>query len=179
GPGQRGGVPPMNPLSFLQPGLGFFVPGKYDSSCVGLELGRGAFWAAYGGEKPGEVELDWSHRFPLDESDPEHGPKAGALDSALDHLCEKLPASYYNLQVALPDPSVQFEVFELDKMPPPGRPLTEFLAWRFNQERDPALPALAFTSQSLGQEDGKYHLLAAAMERNQLDLLEQSLGNKG
>ena len=128
--------------------------------------------------------VEWARQVPLDfplfEGEPS-GETGSLLAQALAPLFEKAKKTYCTFQVALPDPLVKFEVFEMDKVPPRGKAMEEFLAWRFNQDlnKEETRPPLAFASQLLGEEDGKSLVLAMGVEKNWLLALQQAFEKAG
>src|ERR1035441_2396546 len=164
-----------SPNTFLRKAFNHLKPPPGESPCMGIALGRRFLWAlqASGGSmRPdGLRPVEWARQVPLDfplfEGEPS-GETGSLLAQALAPLFEKAKKTYCTFQVALPDPLVKFEVFEMDKVPPRGKAMEEFLAWRFNQDlnKEETRPPLAFASQLLGEEDGKSLVLAMGGEKN-------------
>ncbi|HXL73750.1 MAG TPA: hypothetical protein VN963_09010 [bacterium] len=160
--------------------LDFFNPLPGDSPCWGLALGRKALWAVRRLEKEGSPWVEKCQRIPLDSPLFTGSPSpesVGALTKALNGLDHPKKGSYQTFQVALPDPLTRFEVFELEKVPAAGKPLREFLAWRFHQGREGE--ALVFTHQVFGQAEGKNLLLCLAVEEEWMKVLNESLSQSG
>lgn len=160
----------------------FFKAGSTKVPCLGLALGRQSLWASMTGfEKAGDAP-EWSGRFPLEGVFSAQGSPLAApvkMEEAAGAVRQKLGDSFFDLQVALPDAAVRLEVLSLDKLPPRGKALEDFLTWRFNGDRNPDAPALAFTTQALGEEDGKPLLMALAVERGWLSSLTAGLRAHG
>jgi len=160
--------------------VNFFRPLPGDVPCWGLSLGRQALWAARRLEMESAAHVDECFQIPLDAPlfagapSPETG---SALTQALKVLAEKKKGSFQTLQVALPDPMARFEVFEVEKVPAPGNPLQEFLAWRFHQGGEDE--KLVFAHQILGKEEGKNLLLGLAFEQRWMSLLKECLSGAG
>ena len=177
---QPAASPSRRPL--LKKVLGFFQPQAGDVPCLGLTFGRRELWAVCAREGEGGVEAEWSEKFSLEGNLFSGEPSAQALlslNSALGAVAKRVKGNFLEVQVALPDPALSFEVFELEKIPGSGAPRREFLTWRFNQSRRPSDPPLAFTSQLLGEEEDKTLLWAAAVEQRWLDLLRQAFHSAG
>jgi hypothetical protein len=104
---------------------------------------------------------------------------AAQLARALAALFEKTKGTYTTFQAALPDPLMKFEVFELEKVPDPGKAMDEFLAWRFNQDKEENLAPLAFTHQILGTEGGKSLVLGIALEQKWLQAVQRAFERSG
>jgi hypothetical protein len=175
---------PQNPL--LNKALNYFWPRSGESPCIGVALGRRALWAVQTSPSPeksdGHRKVDWFEKIPLEsplfEGEPveETIPR---LARALAAIFERAKGTYTTFQAALPDPLVKFEVFDLEKVPDPGKAMDEFLAWRFNQGKEESPVPSTFTHQFLGAEDGKSLLLGMALEQKWLQAVEQAFERTG
>ncbi|HTC19426.1 MAG TPA: hypothetical protein VK859_01165 [bacterium] len=165
----------------LNKALNYFWPRSGESPCIGVALGRRALWAVQTSPLPEKSDdrrqVDWSERipleFPLFEGEPSDQTMS-QLARALAPLFDKARGTYSTFQVALPDPLVKFEVFELEKVPEAGKAMDEFLTWRFNQGKEESPVPLAFAHQLLGSEDGKSLVLGMALEQKWLQAVQRA-----
>lgn len=168
----------MTSTPILEKVLHFLKPLPSDIPCLGIVLGRESLWALCAKKEKEKTSVEWSERFALETvlfSKEEPPAEEASLVSVLKSIRQKCGKSFFDLQVALPDPAFKFEVFELEKIPASGSAMREYLNWRFNPEKDPAAVPLAFTTQSLGAEEGKNLLWACAVERRWLDFVNRHL----
>jgi hypothetical protein len=160
--------------------INFFVPLKGETPCLGIAFGRKAFWAARIHGVDGSAKVEDCQRVPLEAEMFSGAPSEKAVSGLalkLSALFKKVENPYLELQVALPDPAVRFEVFELEKLPRQGAPLRNFLAWRLKEGHKES--NFTFASQVLGEEEGKILLLGMAVEEGWLSALKKAFRDAG
>lgn len=142
-----------------------------------MALGWEALWAARSSVHKGEVRFEWANQVALSSPLLSEGA-VESLALALKEVLEKSGNNYQALQLALPDPLVQFEVFEVDKVPFAGSPMTEFLEWRLTPTASKKEP-LVFSSQPLGRDGDSELLLGMAVGKKWVDLIEAACQKAG
>lgn len=165
----------------LRKALDFFRPLPGETPCLGLTLGRDGLTAleTVGADEKARV---LSHQFfplpaPLFTAPP--SPEAlTALSSVLAGLFREKEDHYYTLQVSLPDPAAQWEVFELEQVPAAGNATDEFLRWRFQSDAQEKT-SRRFRSQKLGVESGRQLLLGVGLDTAWLEAIEGALERSG
>lgn len=162
---------PAKPASWAD----FFIGRAQEVPCLGLEIGRESFWIARMNPKGEAARLEWCEKRLLPQT-AFSGAPTGGFSSELAKALKPFFSSkeYEVLQVALPDPAVRLEVFEVEKVPASQKDLREFLEWRFNQGKEGEKQPLAFTTQILGVEEGKTLLLSMAVDSRWLDSFNQA-----
>jgi hypothetical protein len=157
-----------------------------ENPCLGIALGRRTLWAVLASPIIGSPDIrhqvEWSEHISLGEVLFEGDPsleRVTQLTKILTSLFEKTKGTYTTFQVALPDPLVKFEVFELEKVPDEGKAMGEFLTWRFNKDQKENIAPPAFTRQLLGMEGGKSLVLGMAVEPKWLQVLQQAFDKAG
>lgn len=159
--------------------FGFLKPLPNETACVGLAFSRKSVWAAQTIGAVGKSRMKWCEKITF-ENPLFHGlpteETTSRLTMALKPILEKMKDSYVTLQIALPDPTAHWEVFELDKVPAEGKAVNEFLAWRFGQAQEKTVSPLVFTSQLLGMEGNKHLFLGLGFDRNWLEAIQRAVG---
>jgi hypothetical protein len=162
--------------------IDFLLYPQGGAPCLGVALGRRALWFVQtrSGDKAAKVES--CGRIPVEGwlfSGTPTDETVSKLALTLAPVLKNLKNTYFCVQVALPDPLVKFEVFELEKLPPRGSPTSEFLNWRFKADPKGPAASLAVASQVLGEQDGKFLLLGMAVEKAWLDALKRVFHGAG
>ncbi len=164
----------------LQKAVDFFRPLPGETTCLGIALGRQEVSVVETLESPDKIQIRYSESFPLPVSFWVGTPQLEALPVLTSVLIPFFQnnENYRTVQVSLPDAAAQWEVFELGKVPAAGNFLDKFLDWRFNPNGSQADP-LAFTSQFLGEEEGKKLLLGVALNQAWLELVRKAFEAAG
>jgi len=166
-------------LSWIDP----FWPRPGDRPILGLAFARHSLDLLQSRWDQGTRSVEWSGSLPLEREFFIGTPPrdtAQYLAKSLAPFLEKNRGRYVALQVALPDPSVRAEVFELECVPKSEKVLREFLTWHFNPPVDGVKgegPVLA--SQVLGEEGGKVLLLGSAFDASWLKALKEAFRLNG
>lgn len=166
------------PLSWLD----FFTTPKDGTPCLGVVLGRRSLWAAQVRMKGPAVEWEGTQAVPLEKELFTGAPTAetiAGLSGSLAPLFEKWKGRFFSLRVALPDPAVKCEVFELEKKPAGPKAVREFLQWRFKTPSRAPAGDSRFTSQDLGRAGDKNLLLGIAADGLWLDALGRAFREAG
>ncbi|MEQ6341171.1 MAG: hypothetical protein M3A44_05820 [Gammaproteobacteria bacterium] len=107
-------------------------------------------------------------------------PEIGdALSSVLDELCCEVKRSHIPIQIALPDPAVSLRVFDLDAIPKTSKEQLALAHWRFSKELHLGGRAIECSCQPIGVDNGKYLLLAMAVDRDWLLCLKEACRTAG
>ena len=147
------------------------LPQSGETPCLGLQVGRENFWVS----RTDSQKVEWCEKHPLPQAAFSGSPSSNFSADFAQALAPFFgKKEYETFQVALSDPAVRLEVFEVEKVPASQKDLDEFLNWRFNQGKEGEKQPLAFTTQVLGQEGGKTLLLAMALDARWKDCLNQA-----
>lgn len=152
------------------------------SHVLGIAIGAHHVSAAYAAVSGQVRRVEWAKRkeltvpFFCNGRTDEH---AKVLGAALAELCAPVAHSYIPIYVALPDPLVNFTVFELDQLPAGARAQAELVRWRFAKEAYGNGRAFACTNQYLGQAQDKHLLLGLAIDQSWLDVVQQASVHAG
>lgn len=146
----------------------FFLRPPEGEACLGVVLGRRSLWTAQTRKVGKGIKIEGmvtrvSLPVELFQGNPSPEALSGLTESLVSSL-GKWNKSYLTLQVALPDPALKIEVFELEKVPVGKKSQDEFLKWRFKAGPKEAGVPLTFATQLLGEEKSKSLLLGIAME---------------
>lgn len=151
-------------------------------ACLGLSLGRDNVRAAklVTGAEGTCIEWVAQENLPVRLfSDPPSPEARAALAQAFAKVCVEAKTSHLPVQVALPDPAVSTLVFELDELPAEVQAREELARWRFAKALHFDGQAIACTTQSLGEDQGKALLLALAIEQPWLACVRDALHEAG
>jgi len=152
-----------------------FWPRPGDRPCLGLALGRRRLEAARVRWEGGAAQVEWNETVPLDRelfTAPPSLDLANYLAGRLAPVLAKERDRYLILQVALPDPAMRAEVFELAEAPQGAKALREFLAWRLKSGPEPGLEV---TGQFMGKAQGKELLLGTAFDGRWIAVIREAL----
>lgn len=95
------------------------------------------------------------------------------LEQALIDLSNRIPQTYWPLQITLPDPCALFEVMEFDELPQTEEDRIAIATFRFQKEY-PTMPEMRCVTQVVSQDKGAAVLLAQFVRLDWLELLSRA-----
>jgi hypothetical protein len=138
-------------------------------SRTGLLLDRHCVWIAGIDSEDDGGRLTRERRIGLNYNsfaqDAGVGPINAAGNAIADFFKSTDDGRYQAIRIALPDPAVNFAVFELDAIPKTRRERDELARWLFKKELYLDTDQLACISQDLGMVGGKRLLLGAVLQQ--------------
>ena len=152
-----------------------------ENPCLGLVFSRDSIEAIQTTGGCADFKISWSEKVSLKEPLFLGNPSAETIPgliSVLKPLLRKIMINIPIFRLPCRIPLIRLEVLELEKAPPSGKPLNEFLKWRLNPHQEEMEP-LNFSTQLLGESEGKKLLLVEAVNQKWLETLHVALKKSG